>query len=116
VGDRRVVRERIDPRLTAALFGNYRSPLDAFLELVDNAVDSRVAGRPLEIEVSTHPGRLVLTAVGGAGMGPGAIERDYAPPSPRRGRRRRHGATTGRGRGGRPPPRPPPAERARGGG
>jgi hypothetical protein len=77
VGDRRVVRERIDPRLTAALFSNYRSPIDAILELVDNAVDSRVAGRPLEIEIATHPGRLVLTAVGGAGMGPGAIERDY---------------------------------------
>jgi len=44
---RRVVRERIDPRLTASLFANYRSAVDAVLELVDNAVDSRVAGVPL---------------------------------------------------------------------
>ena len=74
---RRVVRERIDPRLTAALFANYRTPIDAVLELVDNAVDSRVAGRALELDIAVHPGRLVLVAVGGTGMGPAAIERDY---------------------------------------
>ncbi len=74
---RRVVRERIDPRLTAALFANYRTPVDAILELVDNAIDSRVGERPIDIELSVHPGRLVLTTVGGSGMGPAAIERDY---------------------------------------
>jgi hypothetical protein len=40
----RVVRERIDPRLTAALFANDRTPIDALLELLDNAVDPRIAG------------------------------------------------------------------------
>ncbi len=74
---RRVVRERIDPRLTGALFANYRSPIDAILELVDNAVDSRVAGRPLDLDLAVHPGRLVLVVVGGTGMSPAAIERDY---------------------------------------
>jgi hypothetical protein len=74
---RRTVRERIDPRLTSALFANYRTPVDAVLELVDNAVDSRVAGRPLEVDLAAHPGRLVMEIVGGTGMGPGAIERDY---------------------------------------
>lgn len=74
---RRVVRERIDPRLTAALFANYRTPIDAVLELVDNAVDSRVAGRPLELDLAVHPGRLVVEIVGGNGMSPAAIERDY---------------------------------------
>ncbi len=52
----RVVRERIDPRLTAALFANYRTPIDAVLELVDNAVDSRVAGHPLEVDLAVRPG------------------------------------------------------------
>ncbi len=74
---RRVVRERIDPRLTAALFANYRTPVDAVLELVDNAIDSRVAGRPLELDLAVHPGRLILEVVGGTGMSPGAMERDY---------------------------------------
>jgi hypothetical protein len=52
MSSRRVVRERIDPRLTAALFSNYRSPVEAILELVDNAVDSRIPGRPLELELA----------------------------------------------------------------
>ncbi len=74
----RVVRERIDPRLTAALFANYRTPIDAILELVDNAVDSRVAGRPLAVELALRPGSLTLTATGGRGMGPRELERDGA--------------------------------------
>ena len=44
---RRVVRERIDPRLAASLFATYRSAVDAVIELVDNAVASRVASVPL---------------------------------------------------------------------
>jgi hypothetical protein len=78
VSARRVVRERIDPHPTAVLFSNYRSPIDAILELVDNAIDSRVEGRPLELDLAVHPGRLVLTAVGGSGMSPAEIERRAA--------------------------------------
>jgi len=76
---RRFVRERIDARLTAALFANYRTPVDVVLELVDNAVDSRVAGRQLEVDLAVDPGRLVLVVVGGTGMSPATIERDYLP-------------------------------------
>lgn len=73
----RLVRERIDPRLTGALFANYRTPVDAILELVDNAIDSRVDGRPLEVDVAVRPGTLVMTVVGGTGMGPKELEREY---------------------------------------
>lgn len=73
----RLVRERIDPRLTSALFANYRTPVDAVLELVDNAVDSRVDGRALEVDLAVRPGTVVLTAVGGSGMGPNELEREY---------------------------------------
>ena len=73
----RTVRERIDPRLTASLFANYRSATEAILELLDNAVDARIAGQPLDVELGVHPGTITLTAVGGAGMGPGQLERDY---------------------------------------
>ena len=76
-GGRRVVRERIDPRLTASLFSNYRSALDAVLELTDNAIDSRLPGRRLDLDVTARPGTLVVTAVGGAGMGPRELDRDY---------------------------------------
>ena len=74
---RRTVRERIDPQLTAALFANYRAPVDAVLELVDNAIDSRIDGSPLDLDITLAPGRLVLVAVGGTGMGPRDIDRDY---------------------------------------
>ncbi|OGO59410.1 MAG: hypothetical protein A2V85_08805 [Chloroflexi bacterium RBG_16_72_14] len=94
----RLVRERIDPRLTAALFANYRTPVDAVLELVDNAVDSRVDGRPLEVDLALRPGALVLTVVGGTGMGPGELEREYLRWG---GSRKRAGDTIGRyGQGG----------------
>jgi hypothetical protein len=73
----RVVRERIDPRLTGSLFANYRNATDALLELVDNAVDSRLAGRPLDVDITVRPGTIVLIAVGGSGMGPVELEHEY---------------------------------------
>jgi len=94
----RVIRERIDPRLTAALFANYRTPVDAILELVDNAVDSRAPGRPLEVDLSLRPGTVVLTVVGGEGMGPRDLEREYLRWG---GSRKRSGERIGRyGQGG----------------
>ncbi len=74
---KRVVRERIDPRLTASLFANYRSAIDALLELVDNAVDSRVAGHPLRLDLVVRPGTVSLNVVGGTGMDARRLERDY---------------------------------------
>ncbi|MFV2064814.1 MAG: ATP-binding protein [Chloroflexota bacterium] len=73
----RVVRERIDPRLTAALFANYRTPIDALLELVDNAVDSRIKDIPLQVDLAIRPGTINLTVVGGTGMGPRELEHEY---------------------------------------
>ncbi len=94
----KVVRERIDPQLTAALFANYRTPVDAILELVDNAFDSRVPDRPLEVDLALRPGTLVLVVTGGEGMGPREIERQYLRWG---GSRKRAGDAIGRyGQGG----------------
>ena len=94
----RVVRERIDPRLTAALFSNYRTPVDAVLELIDNAVDSRLPDRPLDVDLMIRPGSMVLTVVGGQGMGPRELEREYLRWG---GSRKRAGESIGRyGQGG----------------
>lgn len=102
---RRVVRERIDPRLTASLFANYRSAIDALLELVDNAVDSRVPERTLSVDLVVRPESIVLTAIGGAGMGPAELERDYLRWGASR---KRAGDRIGRyGQGGHRPPREP---------
>ena len=73
----RTVRERIDPRLTASLFANYRSAIDAVLELVDNAIDSRVPERPLQVDLVLRPESIILTTIGGTGMGAADLERDY---------------------------------------
>src|SRR5690242_16101370 len=82
------VRERIAPEITASLFANYRSSADAVMELVDNAVDSRVPKASLKVEITVHPQSLVVTATGGEGMGIREIERNYLRwgGSPKRGR------------------------------
>lgn len=82
------VRERIAPEITASLFANYRSSADAVMELIDNAVDSRLPKAPLQVEITVHPQSLVVTAAGGEGMGIREIERNYLRwgGSPRRGR------------------------------
>jgi len=82
------VRERIAPEITASLFANYRSSSDAVMELIDNAVDSRIPKSPLTVEITVHPQSLVVTAAGGEGMGIREIERNYLRwgGSPKRGR------------------------------
>jgi hypothetical protein len=83
------VRERIDPNITASLFANYRSSGDAVMELVDNAIDSRRKGRPLEVLIQVHPSYFVIETRGGEGMGPLELERNYLRwgGSPKRGRK-----------------------------
>jgi hypothetical protein len=71
------VRERIAPEITASLFANYRSSADAVMELVDNAVDSRLPRSPLGVEITVHPQSLVVSTSGGEGMGVREIERHY---------------------------------------
>src|SRR2546428_6288794 len=71
------VRERIDPEITATLFANYRSSADALMELVDNALDSRLAGQPMKVEVALHGTAVTVVSEGGEGMGPRDLERRY---------------------------------------
>ncbi len=71
------VRERIDPEITASLFANYRSSADAVLELIDNAVDSRIANLPIQIDLTVHPSSLIVETAGGEGMGLRDLERAY---------------------------------------
>ncbi|MGH7764175.1 MAG: ATP-binding protein [Candidatus Dormibacteraceae bacterium] len=78
MSSRRVtVRERIDPAITASLFANYRSSADAVMELVDNAIDSRLKGAPLEVLLHVQTSSFAIETRGGEGMGPGELERNY---------------------------------------
>jgi hypothetical protein len=71
------VRERIDPQITATLFANYRSSADALMELIDNALDSRLPGQPMKVEVAIHGEAITVMSEGGEGMGPKDLERRY---------------------------------------
>ena len=77
MAQRVTVRERIDPAITASLFANYRSSVDAVMELVDNAIDSRIKGGQLDVLLQVHPSYFVIETRGGEGMGPAELERNY---------------------------------------
>jgi hypothetical protein len=89
MAQRVTVRERIDPAITASLFANYRSSADAVMELVDNAIDSRVKDSRLEVLLQVHASYFVIETRGGEGMGPTELERNYLRwgGSSKRGRR-----------------------------
>src|SRR5260370_39250911 len=63
------VRERIDPELTATLFANYRSSADALMELIDNALDSRLPGQSMKVDVAYHGDAVTVMSEGGEDMG-----------------------------------------------
>src|SRR5256712_12490573 len=90
MAQRVTVRERIDPAITASLFANYRSSADAVMELVDNAIDSRLKGSLLDVLLQVHSSHFVIETRGGEGMGPAELERHYLRwgGSPKRGRNR----------------------------
>ena len=71
------VRERIDPEITATLFANYRSSADALMELVDNALDARLPGEPMKVDLAFHGDAVTVMCEGGEGMGPKDLERRY---------------------------------------
>jgi hypothetical protein len=89
MAQRVTVRERIDPAITASLFANYRSSADAVMELIDNAIDSRLKGSPLDVLLQVHASYFVIETRGGEGMGPAELERNYLRwgGSPKRGRK-----------------------------
>src|SRR6266851_1023678 len=88
MAQRVTVRERIGPAITASLFANYRSSADAVMELVDNAIDSRIKGGLLEVLLQVHSSHFVIETRGGEGRGPAELERHYLRwgGSPKRGR------------------------------
>src|SRR5260370_20498051 len=58
------------------------------MELVDNAIDSRIKGSLLDVLVQVHSSHFVIETRGGEGMGPAELERHYLRwgGSPKRGR------------------------------
>ena len=64
------ITERIEPTLIPALFENFDNVETAILELIDNAIDDRIAGKILELSIETKENfYLTITNKGGFGMG-----------------------------------------------
>lgn len=65
---RLTISEQIDPRAIGAFMANYRDPQLAILELIDNAVDNRIEGRPLSVRVRVYRNELAIFNQGGQGL------------------------------------------------
>ena len=68
--------ESVDVRLLANLSDNFRSPYEAILELIDNALASRRKERPVRVTITGSGGvgaTLKVVAKGGRGMGVGEL-------------------------------------------
>lgn len=64
-----VIQEQISIGAIEALMANYRDTQQAVLDLVDNAVDNRIDGKPLTIRVRTSRDELSISNHGGEGLG-----------------------------------------------
>ena len=64
-----IIKETFEGGLKHALFSNFSNYIEAFLELVDNAVSNRIQGKELFVEILTNPKFLVIKNIGGYGMG-----------------------------------------------
>lgn len=71
-------KERFDPGLISALYQNFKDPIQAILELVDNCVDDLIEGRKMYITVDTERDAICIVNKGGTGMGPKELDSFFA--------------------------------------
>lgn len=62
------IQEEVSTRAIEALMANYGDPQQAFMELIDNAVDNRIDRVPLEVRIRVTRGELSVHNVGGNGL------------------------------------------------
>lgn len=63
-----ILQEELDAGLKHALYSNFSNYLDAFLELVDNAVGNRIPGLTLHIDILASNKNVEIKNSGGYGM------------------------------------------------
>lgn len=68
VPGRRTITEQVSTRAIDALMSNYRDAQQAFLELIDNAVDNRVEGKTLVVRIRVSKNELTVSNQGGNGL------------------------------------------------
>lgn len=62
------IEEEFSPRAIEAFMANYRDSQQAFLELIDNAVDNRIEGHKLVVRVRVAKNELSIHNQGGSGL------------------------------------------------
>ncbi|MCL4416792.1 MAG: ATP-binding protein [Actinobacteria bacterium] len=62
------LQEDFDPRLISSLYQNYRDPISAILELIDNAVDDIIKNKTMFISIIIQKDSLEIVDKGGKGM------------------------------------------------
>lgn len=62
-------QEEFDPRLISSLYRNFKDPIQAILEIIDNAVDDLIEGSPMLISFLIQKDSLRIINKGGVGMG-----------------------------------------------
>jgi hypothetical protein len=68
VNARRTITEQVSTRAIEALMSNYRDAQQAFLELIDNAVDNRLPNSPLSVRIRVSRNELTVSNQGGRGL------------------------------------------------
>ncbi len=67
-GQKRIIKEEVSTRAIEALMANYRDAQQAFMELIDNAVDNREEGTHLLVRVRVSKNELSVFNQGGRGL------------------------------------------------
>ena len=67
-GSPKLIQEKVSTRAIEALMSNYRDAQQAFLELIDNAVDNRTDDEPLLVRIRVTRNELSVFNEGGRGL------------------------------------------------
>jgi len=62
--------EKFDPALISALYKNFKDPIQAILEITDNAIDDLIPQKQMIITVEIEKDSICIVNKGGNGMGP----------------------------------------------
>lgn len=73
----RVIQEHMSTRAIEALMSNYRDAQQAFLELVDNAIDNRIENSPLAVRIRIAKNELIVANQGGQGLDFAGLEKFF---------------------------------------
>lgn len=73
----KVIQEHVSTRAIEALMSNYRDAQQAFLELIDNAIDNRIENTLLAVRIRVSKNELIVANQGGQGLDFAGLEKFF---------------------------------------